>query len=70
MPSSSTEAIMVYYIGHGVEYKGNLNAVLLTGDKKCVKYNLEGKANALAKNRLVHVMFDCNRLYWRNEEPS
>ena len=61
-PKNKTEAIMVYYIGHGVEYKGNLNAVLVNEENNRSKYNLEGKAKELSKKRLVHVMFDCNRL--------
>ena len=61
---------MVYYIGHGVEFKGNLNVVLLNGANGRLKYNLEAKTNQLAKSRLVHVMFDCNRLHWKNENQS
>ena len=61
---------MIYYIGHGVEYKGHLNAVLLKEETSRVKYNIERKVNELSKKRLVHVMFDCNRLKWKGEEAS
>ena len=66
-PRDQMEAVMIYYIGHGVEFKGEMHAVLHKGQSGRVKYNLEGKANELAKNRLVHVMFDCNRLIWKNK---
>ena len=55
-PQDSTEAVLVYYIGHGVEFKDRMHAVLLNGERGRIKYDLEGKANELAKNRLVHVM--------------
>ena len=57
---------MVYYIGHGAEYKGHLNAVLPNGSL----YDLQRKTDQLARNRLVHVMFDCNRLNWKNAQQT
>ena len=63
-PSSKTECVIIYYIGHGVEYKGDLHAVLDDNKGGRIKYNLEGKADELAQERLVHVMFDCSRLWW------
>lgn len=47
-----------------------MNAVLLNGEQSRIKYDIERKANELAKHRLVHVMFDCNRLYWKDEKPA
>ena len=69
-PDDPTEAVLIYYIGHGVEFNGSLHAVLVNGMGGRTKYDLEGRANELAKKRLVHAMFDCNRLYWKNETPN
>ena len=40
-PTDGCEAIMVYYIGHGVEYKNNMHIVLQDGNKGHLKYNLQ-----------------------------
>ena len=38
--------------------------------KDRLKYDLEGKVDEIASKRLVHVMFDCNRLWWKNKPPK
>ena len=66
VPLKPTEAVLVYYVGHGVEYNQSMHAVLLDEKNERVKYDIEAKANKIAKNRLVHVMFDCNRIHYMN----
>ena len=44
-----SEAVLVYYIGHGTEFKGHLNAILLNSERSRLKYDLEKKTNELAK---------------------
>jgi len=65
------EAVLIYYIGHGVEFNNHTHAVLHNGPSGRVKYDLEKMTNRIGRigSTLVHVMFDCNRLYWQNEKP-
>ena len=44
-PLKPTESVLIYYIGHGVEYNQNLHAVLHNGENGRVKYDLEAKAS-------------------------
>ena len=45
-PKDSWEAVMIYYIGHGAEYRGQINAILLDGENNRRRtYELEKKAN-------------------------
>ena len=62
------EAVMIYYLGHGVEHNNHTHAVLKDGNRR-VKYDLEKMVNRIGKHRLVHVMFDCNRLYLNHVVP-
>ena len=59
----------MYYVGHGVESGNETHAVLKEGSRRC-KYNLERMASLIGKQRLVHVVFDCNRLYMNNLLPQ
>ena len=59
-----TEAVLIYYIGHGVEYNNSMHAVLIGENNERIKYDLEEKANKISDNRLIHVMFDCNRMHF------
>ena len=63
------EAVMIYYIGHGVEHNNHTHAVLKDGDRR-VKYDLEKMVNRIGRHRLAHVMFDCNRLYLNHVLPQ
>ena len=67
----SDSAAMIYYIGHGVEHNSHTHAVLKgdDGDKR-VKYDLEKMVNRIGKHRLVHTMFDCNRVYLNHVLPQ
>ena len=69
--SFKNEAVFIYYIGHGVEFNNHTHAVLHNGANIRVKYDLEKMTNRIGRlgHTLVHVMFDCNRLYWQNEKP-
>ena len=44
-PDDANEGIIIYYIGHGVEYRNRLHAVLVNEFGGRIKYDLEGKAN-------------------------
>ena len=63
------EAVLVYYIGHGVEHNNHTHAILKDGARR-VKYDLEKMVNRVGKHRLVHTMFDCNRLYLNHVLPQ
>ena len=63
------DTVMVYYIGHGVEHNNNTHAVLREGDCR-YKYNLENMVSRIGKYRLVHCMFDCNRIYMNHLLPT
>ena len=67
--SQAHEAVLIYYIGHGVEHENRTHAVLKQGDQR-VKYDLEAMANKIGWNRLVHAMFDCNRFYLNHLPPT
>ena len=60
---------MIYYLGHGVEHN-NYTHALLTEGNSVKKYNLELMANRIGRSRLIHVMFDCNRVYLNNLVPE
>ena len=64
----SNEAVLIYYIGHGVEHNNHTHAVLKDGNRR-VKYDLEKMVNRIGRQRLAHVMFDCNRLYLNHVFP-
>ena len=44
--SRAHEAVLIYYIGHGVEHENRTHAVLKQGDQR-VKYDLEAMANKI-----------------------
>ena len=60
---------MIYLIGHGVEHDNRTFVVLKEGNRR-VKYDLEKIVYKIARTRLVHVMFDCSRVYFNDVRPK
>ena len=63
------EAVMIYYIGHGFEHNNHTHIVLKDENRR-IKYDLEKMVNRIARHRLAHVVFDCNRLYLNHVVPQ